>query len=306
MPTLQSAGPPAAAFSNLAGFWLSLSGSALLATNFVTAKYGLSGLDVPTFSFIWAVAAAALSAVVIVVTGHWREIFQVDARTLAALSLVGLLTGAGMILTWTGLSTLDPSLAAFLMRFTPLMAIALGVIFLKDRFGRLELVGVGMMVAGSLLSAAGRWGAVGPGMVYCLLACAAIAGQTFICKLAAGSCHTMVLVFYRSAGGALMVGLWTLTSGGANFDAPASYHLVTVLGALVSPVLGQLLLFRSYLHWDFSRSMVVYTSQPLFVAVLAHAFLDRWPDAQALAGGALILAGAFWFSWLNAGRSARV
>jgi drug/metabolite transporter (DMT)-like permease len=285
-------------FSPTRGLGLSLCGSVFLATNYITGKYALADFNVATFSLVWASAAAFFSAISLVSDGKWRQALSLKRQTFYALWAVGFLTSAGMVFTWKGLNTIDPSLVAFIMRFTPLIAIGLARGFLKDHFGKMELIPAGLMIIGSLLSAVGRWRTVGSGVVYCLLACGAIAGQTFICRLFVDACGPRILVFYRSFGAAVFISFWASLSGNVNFTVPVKIYVASILGALVAAVIGQLLLFRSYLYWPFSRSMVVYTTQPLFVALLSWVCLNRAPDVQGFLSGLIIMVGAFWFSWI--------
>ncbi len=129
-----------------------------------------------------------------------------------------------------------------------------------------------------------------------------LAVQNFLCKLIVEDCRPELIVFCRSVGGACCVALWAMAKGGVEWSVPGRYYLAAGLGALVAAVLGQTLLFRSYLHWELARSMVVYSGQPLVVIVLAWTCLGMIPDGQGLLGGAFILTGAVWFNLLGTHR----
>ena len=165
----------------LKGFLYALGGTILVSTNFITAKYGLKGFNPETFSLIWTTAAAFYSFFIILVSGQYREIAlsPSDAKSMA---LLGLTTGIGMILAWAGLARLDPSFAAFLWRFQPMLAIMLGMFLLGERLLYKEIAPIAVMILGSVMSTIGRWNIVGVGTTLTLLACFAVAVQMLIAK----------------------------------------------------------------------------------------------------------------------------
>ncbi|TET18720.1 MAG: hypothetical protein E3J78_05875, partial [Candidatus Cloacimonadota bacterium] len=60
--------------SPLKGFLFALAGTILVSTNFITAKYGLNGFNPETFSVIWTVSATIYAFLIVVGTGHWKDL----------------------------------------------------------------------------------------------------------------------------------------------------------------------------------------------------------------------------------------
>lgn len=282
----------------LKGFLYSLAGTFFVSTNFVTAKYALNGFNVETFSLVWTSAAAVYAFVIVLFSGHSRQM-AIPSHAVSKTALLGLATGVGMILSWAGLARLDPSFAAFLWRFGPVLIIVLSALLLGEKLLAKELGPIAIMVLGGCLSAIGRWDIVGTGIILTLFACCAFAVQMLMAKMVVANIHPNVLVFYRVGIGALIIALWTFVTGKVDFNVAASYWLVTFLGAFLGPCLSFLLTFRSYRHWDLSRSTIVRTAEPLFVLPLAYLFLKKFPTENELLGGCMILAGALWFAWIH-------
>lgn len=280
------------------GFVWALAGTALVSTNFVTAKYALRGFNPETFSTVWTGAAALYALAWLAVTGRGREavgIWREPGKT----GLLGLLTGAGMVLTWSGLQRLDPSFAALLWRFMPVMILLLGVVFLRERIRGIEVVPLVLMVAGGAAGTVGRWDVVGAGVVLTLVAAVAGAGQMLLAKLLVARHSPAAVVFARLGLAAVLIAAWTVALGRADFRVAPSYWAVTLLGALLGPCVSHILQFRSYQHWELSRAGIVLAAQPLFVLPMAVLILGETPQWRELAGGALILAGAFWLGVLS-------
>jgi transporter family protein len=283
----------------LKGLFYSLAGTIFVSTNFVTAKYGLKGFNPETFSLVWTSAAAIYALIVIFIAGHIRQLV-IPASIIKKTLLMGLAAGVGMTLGWAGLSRLDPSFVTFLLRFSLVLTIVFGVLFLGERLLRKELLPIIVMILGGFISSVGRWHIVGIGMTFILLAGGAVAMQRLIAKiLISNKIHPNVIVFYRVGIGALFIAIWTFSIGKADFNVERSYWLVTLLGAFLGPCVGYLLIFRSYRYWDLSRSSVVLIIQPIFVLPLAYLFFGKLPAGKELFGGFFILAGALWLAWVH-------
>jgi drug/metabolite transporter (DMT)-like permease len=215
---------------------------------------------------------------------------------------VGCTAGVGLLLIYAGLKRLDPSFQAFLARSHPVMVILLGVVFLKDRLRPVELLPMSVMLLGGFVSVYGRWGAVSAGVILTLVGFASFAFHRLFVKMLSGKLHVEVIVFYRAAIAAVVVSLWVLPAirrGNIDFNVPVRFYAVTFLGALIAPVAGNLLSFHAYRYWSLSRGALVLMMQPLFVLPMALVFLGRLPTAQGLIGGCVILAGAFWMTWMH-------
>lgn len=282
----------------LKGFVFSLIATILVSSNFVTVKYGLRGFNPHAFSVIWTISATIYAIVIVLATGLRKEL-TIPRRSIVPIIVLGVTTGAAMLLGWAGLALLDPSFASFIWRFFPVLTILLSALFLKERITPIEAVPIAVMVAGGAISVLGRWNVVGTGILLTICACMAAAIQMLIAKVKVTQIHPNVLVFYRVAIAALVIALWTFSIGKAEFHASPRYWLVTMLGAFLGPCASFLFMFRSYQYWGLSRSSIVQISQPLFVLPMAFVFLRRLPTFRGLIGGLLILAGAFWLAWLH-------
>jgi drug/metabolite transporter (DMT)-like permease len=280
------------------GFIYALGGTILVSTNFVTAKYGLQGFNPETFSLVWTTAAALYSFIVILISGQFNKV-SLSLSSIKSIFLLGLTTGAGMLLGWAGLARLDPSFTAFLWRFQPVLAIIMSIVFLGERFLYKEIIPIFIMIFGSLFSTMGRWNIVGVGTILTLFACIAAALQMLIAKAKVRKIHPNILVFYRVGIGAIIIMLWTFLSGKADFHVEPSYWYITLLGAFLGPCASFLLTFRSYRYWDLSRSSIVRTIQPIFVIPLAYIVFGKLPIMREFIGGSIILIGAFYFAWIH-------
>ncbi|UCD36732.1 MAG: DMT family transporter [Fidelibacterota bacterium] len=298
--------PRSSAYSDgTKGFLFALSGAVLLSTNFITGKYALEGFHPETFALIWTAAASFYSLMIVLFTGGWEQL-ALPWSSLRSLIFIGIATGIGMLLGWTALDQLDPSFTAFLGRFRPVLIIVLSFIILGERLASRELLPIGMMIAGCIFSAVGRWEIVGTGIVLAMSAAFMAAIQQVIAKIAVARAHPNVMVFYRVVIAFVIIGTWNLLAGRADFDVELSYWLVLLLGALLGPTLSFHLMYRAYRYWELSRASTVIIAQPLIVLPLAYVFLGTLPAEREMIGGFIIMAGAAWLGLIHfsAGRKA--
>ena len=286
------------------GFIYALIAVVLVSTNYVTAKYALTGFNPETFSMVWTAAAASYAFVILMLSSHRRKL-ALPRGALAKVLVLGAATAPNMLLGWSALSRLDPSFAAALARFMPVFLILLGALFLGERLTIKELPAGALMVLGGVVATLGRWQAVGLGTVLMLLACVLLGVSRLLAKMSVGQVHPNSLAFYRVAIAAPLIAAWTFCTGKADFDVPAKYWAVALVGALLGPCASHLFLFRAYRHWELSRASLLLALEPLLVLPLAYVFLRRMPSPQGLIGGGIILLGGLWLAWVQLRRASR-
>ena len=293
-----NASPPAFRKSPVMGLTLALTAGILLSSNFVTGKYALGGFKPITFALVFTVSASLWSLIALMLTGCIRELFLTRRYVRPILGL-GLATGVTMILFWTSLTYLKPTFASFLWRFLPLLMMSLGMIFLNERFVAWELPLVVLMLVGGVISAWGQWEIVGVGVVLTAFAICISAAQLFTARSLARDVSARVIVFYRTLLAAPIIALWGFGTGALDFHVGASYWVATMVGGLLGPCTGFMLLILSYRHWPVARTSLVQTAEPLFVLPMALLFLGLGPGKMELIGGSMILIGAFGLGWFH-------
>ena len=285
----------------LKGFLLAAAGSALLAVNPVIGKYCLdtgAGFNAATFAFLW-MSFASLYTLGLLTAKRTLRRFAVPRREIKFLVVIGVMTGAVQFLGWLALVYLNPAFASFLQRFVPVFTILGGVIVLGERLHRFEVGAILVMAAGGALSTVAEWRVVALGVGLAMASYVIVSVQRLVIKVAVGRVDPMVVNFWRTCGGAVSLGLIAGLGGWLDFGVGGGRWAALMLGALTGPCLGVFLLVASFRHWELSRSTLVMMGQPLITFPLAYVFLGSVPGRWQLAGGLVILAGAFWLVWAH-------
>jgi len=191
-------------------------------------------------------------------------------RNLWSLVGVGLANGVAAALIFGGLSYLDPSVAAFLGRSGALYSIILGYAVLGERFSRRCLGGMVLILAGVGVITYSSGAAQLLGIVLVLV------GYVFRMRSVLSLGVAIVL--------AVLSGRFDL-----HFSLP---HLsVLVGGAMIGPLLGQMLCFYSMRYIGLSELEIMRATQPLIVLAYSLVFLGMLPTLRQGIGGAVVVMG---------------
>ena len=281
------------------GFLLALASIILLSFSLVTTKYALREINPETLSLVWTTSAAVCAFLFLLLRGFGREL-RIPGRLVVPVLVLGLATGGGMLLFFSGLHLLDPTFNAFLWCFLPVVSIILSLLFLGEKLSARELPPMAVMLFGAMTSTYGQWTIVGKGVILVLLAVLFAAAQALIAKVVVLDIHPRVLIIYRNGLGAVCMAAWVLPRG--RFDLSAA-HLdtwsVVLVGGILGPWAGMMLFYASLRYWELSRSSLVQMTQPLFVLPMAVLFLQQFPNRLELIGGCIILGGGFWLTALH-------
>jgi drug/metabolite transporter (DMT)-like permease len=276
------------------GGYLAAAGSALAAGSCVVpGKLGLSEIPALPFCFYLFLFATPM-------TGAW----MVSVRGLAPpprgadlrlLLLHVALSSAAIAGFWGGIALLNPAVASFLNRTEVLVAVLLGVVFLRERLGGIEWLGAAVAVAGVVLmkvpaEGAGALEGEGLGFLLVLLGSVFFGLTELVSKLAVARIPVTVFAFYRNA---LLVPVFgaaaLLSSGLPPLDLRTAGLLL--LAAILAPNVARILYFMALRRLSLSRAALVSQSQPLFAAALTLAVLGEGLRPVEWAGGAAILLG---------------
>ena len=278
------------------GFLFAGLGVLLVTTNFVTVKFALKRFNPETFTFLWTSSAAGYALLLLVIGGQGKSIF-LPMRRFWWMALIGVINGAGALLTWKGLAYLDPSIASFLWRFHPIITILLGVVFLQERFMLVELFPVGLMIVGAFFSLSPKWQSISTGVIITLFACTINSVQMYLVKIKVSEYRPELIVFYRNAIGALIIGVWVFMTRMINIQIEGGFYwMIALVGSLFGEALSFTFLFKSFSYWDLSRTSVIRTAEPLLVLLWGYLVFHSLPGSTELLGGLLILCGAVLFS----------
>lgn len=275
-----------------------------------------SSSTAPYFYLLLAILAISFSSILVrlthtppLVLAFYRQLFSavillpfVQGRGEIALSrrdyLLLVLSGLFLALhfaTWiTGLFYTTVARATLFVDLQPLWAAILGVIFLKEKLSPIEILGVGIVTLGGILSAGTNLGSHGStfyGDLLCVLGGIAGAAYLLIGRKVRSEIpwlNYMYSVYYLSALWLLLLSLVIYRT----FPLPDRRDLLLLIAmALLPSIVGHGLMNLAIRHFKAFVVNAAFLGEPVLATILAYFFFREIPDMYYYLGATLIFSG---------------
>jgi drug/metabolite transporter (DMT)-like permease len=242
--------------------------------------------------FLALAAAALVLSVVIAAGGRIRLIRAVRLKGWVWLAGISVLTFFAYWTFFAAIRLLDPTVASFLGRVETLVTIFFGVVFLGERFRRIEISGGLLVLTGAAVIRYTGDVALSRGFVLCLLGALFWGVSEGFAKVALRSIEPVVFTWGRSLILApVFLAAAVASPEGLVLPGTAELWIDIAALALCGPVLARYLYLRSLTVLPVSKVALINQSQPIWVAAVAGVLLGTVPGAREWAGGVLIIAG---------------
>lgn len=129
-------------------FYWALLSAVFAAMTAIFAKIGLEGVDSDYATLIRTVVILLVLSGFVYYAGKWSDPFSLSPRTWLFLSLSGLATGASWVCYFRALQSGEASRVAPVDKFSVVLVAIFAVIFLNERPGLREWVGILLVGAG--------------------------------------------------------------------------------------------------------------------------------------------------------------
>jgi drug/metabolite transporter (DMT)-like permease len=219
-----------------------------------------------------------------------------DRRSVALGLSIGLLGAGGQLVLFKAVQVGPPYLIFPIISLSPAVTIAMSFALLKERTGRLGVLGIALALLSLPLfdyRATGEPTGYGAWLTMAVLVMIAWGGQAYIIKLANASMDSASIFFYMMLGGLLVAPLALLMT---DFSQPINYSYDGVgLAAVIQSLnaIGALLLVLALRRGKaIIVSPLVNAGAPLLTAVISLALTGVAPGPLKLVGIALALAAA--------------
>jgi O-acetylserine/cysteine efflux transporter len=213
---------------------------------------------------------------------------------------VGLLVGVNTNMGFVAVRYVDPGTASLLSRTSILFGVALGVAWLGERLGRLEVVGALIAVAGVLVISFQpgdylRWGSL-----IVISSTALYALHSALVKRFGGEIPFGEFMFFRVASVAIVLVALAAVQGSVVWPPPAAWGWLLVAAA-VNVVLSRSVYYLALRRLDMSFLTIVLTLTPVVTWLWSVALFGGRPTAIETAGGMATLAGVLLVTASRAG-----
>lgn len=258
------------------------------------ALEGMSALGFCYWLFLFSLPAGALLASV---AGG-----RLSPRRIPRSGVLLLLAHAGLIcvsllMFWSGLRLLDPTVTVFLGRAEVLVAVGLGVVVFRERLGLVGVLG-GLATVGGVIvmGLAGREsdvtgsGPTGSGFALVLGSAVLLGVAEVVAKAAVRYIAPAAMTLFRNVLLAAAFAVAAVATGQATLPSGRALAY-TAAAAVLGPTLARFTFLLAIRRLEISWVTLLTQSTPLFTALTAAIVLGQTPGSGEWVGGAIVLAG---------------
>ena len=133
-------------------FWALLS-AAFAALTAIFAKIGVAGINSDFATLIRTIVVVCVLAAIVASTGQWQSPGNITGKTWLFLTLSGLGTGASWLCYFRALKIGDASRVAPVDKLSVVFVALFGLLFLGEKLGPANWLGIALMTGGLILIA---------------------------------------------------------------------------------------------------------------------------------------------------------
>ncbi len=263
--------------------------SLFLSTGFILAKRLLAYTNAETLNTLWFGLSFVLTISFLLMRNRSKTVrlFRTNWKDGV---VIGLVNAVAATLWFHSINISGPTLTAFLVRFSTIFIIILGVIFLKERLHLHDVVGLLIALAGAFIISLTGGNYLAKGAVIALLASFAIAVQVVVSKVYVKTIDPLTLVSMRALFTATFLAIYAAALSKLQ-PFPAGQLPLLLVAVVLNAVLGFVFFYKSLELLDVSKVAVIRTVDPFVVVVYALAYFGTIPHPRELIGGLLVITG---------------
>ena len=274
----------------LGGTAIATAASIIISGTFIFSKLLTARMPVAVFTALWFSIAGAMGLIAYLL--RHRALPPLPRHVLRPILLLGVLNGISALLFFQQIAMTDPAIVSFFSRIETVNTVLLGVLILRERLTVRDMLGVALVMGGSLLVtyASGETVALvfGLAVIQTLLH----AGSLIAGKVAAPHISALALSTYRSLITALIAAPIALLSLRAEMDFSAGTWGLLTLGAFLGPFASYVLVYRALRDIDAWLWGVLSGLQPFLVILYGLGLYGTTPTPRQIVGGVIAVIGA--------------
>ncbi|PKP48010.1 MAG: hypothetical protein CVT92_16465 [Bacteroidetes bacterium HGW-Bacteroidetes-1] len=261
---------------------------------YLFSKAALNEISLPQFGFWWFLSGIFWTSLMAL---HPRGGFSTtkftrqDWKTLLYMGLIEIVATTSF---YAAIEVSEnPAIPSFLRNLEYLFISVLGFVLLKERFGKLQLVGAFLTLSGAFFislktTSADSIFTVAAGLM--LLSTSFYAVRTIIAKKHIREIRPIVLAINRSIF-LFLFALMFMIYEGYSFNIPKSAFFNIMAGAFVGPFLTSIFQYSALRFIQASRAAIVMSTTGLFVLVGALFLFGSLPTSIQIIGGLITMFG---------------
>lgn len=271
--------------------YLLISFSAILAGLGTTSqKIIQQAMSPESGAFYWFMSSLIWSILILFIAKKQKEFITAIKNYWKKLILFGMLNSIGIILFWYSLRAIGASSTAFLSRTEVIFILLFGVFLLKERFNKLELVGMLMAIIGLFAFTYSPATVFNFAAIYVILRTISYSLGMVIAKKEIQKIDPFVFVFVRIFLPFIFLTIYFFSISQPRIPDTRSIAILATIPPL-SGVFAFFLLYTAFKYIDLSKATIVAGLYPIAVWIFSWILFGESLTLLQIIGGALILIG---------------
>jgi drug/metabolite transporter (DMT)-like permease len=295
------------ATSKYKGYFLAAFSAIAVSNVYIFSKAALRETDMVTFGFFWFLMAFSYNFIYVGIHKKLKLFLSYTPSEIRKLALIGLFEMSAAFFFFKGVTVIEnPTIVSFLDNSTPIFVTILGILFLKDRFTKLEIFGMVLAVIGAFLVCySGTFTLTGlfiSGSQYAILAAILISIGITLAKRSIRAFEPEILSLTRTI---FLLSLFFILMliNHKLFSITTKPFVFVSIGSFAGPFLAAVLQYKAFQYIEASKAMIIQSTRSFIVLLASFVIFGLFPLPHQLAGGIVAITGVmiitFGNSWLN-------
>jgi drug/metabolite transporter (DMT)-like permease len=278
------------------GYLLTLVGILAMSNVFIFSKAALIELQLPQFGFYWFLSGFLLTLAVTVQQKSYKLIKSFSQKDYLLLVMFGLIEIASTVFFFKAIKTMsNPGIVAFMANLGPVFVLILGFIILKERFNKIEIIGISITLSAAfLLSYNPKWQHLNEifidGSQYVLLFTSLFAISSILMKINVAKFSPVLLTLNRTfylLTFSLIMMFWQKLP----FEISTTAIKNVMIGSFLGPFLTAIVGLYAIKYIEVSRKSILSSTKGLFVLIGSYLYFNKVPTNIQIIGGILSIFG---------------
>jgi len=261
-----------------------------LALNLIFGRLVVNSISVELGNTLWFMFASILYIILFVFARKGKN-FRFILEKKKEMLVIGFLSFVGSIFWMYGILYAGTNNMAFVFEFNIVFTVLLGVIFLKDRFRKIEVIGALIAIFGIFILAYDNIEISILSIVIILISALFNALSNLVSKIFVKKISPVTLAGGRAIFIFLLSLGYALVTNRIQTNIPSMVFLYAFLGGVTGAFVGFSLFYKSLEKIKISKVMTIRTIEPFLVVALSFFIFSMIPTQNQLIGGSLIVIG---------------
>jgi len=264
---------------------------------YIFSKAALIEISLVQFGVYWFLFGFVWNSIFLLIKRRAINHFEKNWHNIKTLIFLGLIEIVATSTLYAAIfTTTDASIPSFLRNLEYVFVALLGVLLLREKFLKIEILGVVLTVCGALIISYDKGTTLKSYMAgtsgFMLVSSVFYAVRTIIAKTHIHRLSPTLLALNRAVF-ILLFSFICLLITSQSIIIPAKPLICIIIGSFFGPFLTSTFQYSALKYIDASKGAIIQSTTPLFVLIAGYFYFSKLPFMYQIFGGMLTIGGTF-------------